>query len=152
MSCLFCRIAAGELPSAELYQDARVFAFLDINPLRKGHALLVPKQHTGKLEEATAEDAAALMRAAQSLTRALCRATGAADATIAINNGPAAGQEVGHLHLHIIPRQSGDGAGPIHDLFAKAPRPRPSPDELNDLAVEVQSILDAPVPRPGGRP
>jgi len=148
-SCLFCRIAARELPSAELLDDERVFAFLDINPLRRGHALLVPKHHAAKLEDTSPEDAAALMRATQRLTRALAQATGAPDATVAINNGPAAGQEVAHLHIHIVPRQAGDQAGPIHDLFAQA-RPRPDPEELNDLAVEVQERLAATVSR-GGR-
>ena len=144
-SCLFCRIAASELPSAEVYEDERVFGFLDINPLRPGHALLVPKRHAAKLEETPAEDAAALMKATQRLTAALCRATGAADATVAINNGPAAGQEVAHVHIHIVPRQAGDGGGPIHDLFKAGHRPRPSPDELNDLAVEVQALLASPI-------
>ncbi|MFO1533478.1 MAG: HIT domain-containing protein [Thermoplasmatota archaeon] len=147
MSCLFCRIAAGELPSAELYQDDRVFAFLDINPLRTGHALIVPKRHAARLEETSPEDAAALMRATQRIVAALGRATGAADATVAVNNGPAAGQEVPHVHVHVVPRGPGDGAGPIHDLF-KSERPRPSPEDLNDLAVRVQEILAAP----GGRP
>jgi histidine triad (HIT) family protein len=147
-SCIFCRIAAGELPSAELLDDERVYAFLDINPLRAGHALLVPKRHAAKLEEVPDADAAALMRATQRVTTALCKATGATDATIAINDGPAAGQEVPHLHIHIVPRRPGDGAGPIHDLF-KHNRPRPSPEDLNDLAVRVQGLLAAAT-APGG--
>lgn len=141
MDCLFCRIAAGNLPSAELYQDERVFAFLDIHPLRPGHALLVPKRHAARLEDATADDAGALMRAAQKLAKALCKATGAPDATIAINNGPAAGQEVPHLHLHIVPRAKGDGAGPVHAAF-KGPVDMASED-LHDLAIKVQSMLPA---------
>jgi histidine triad (HIT) family protein len=139
-SCIFCRIAARELPSAELYEDDRVFAFLDINPLRLGHALIVPKRHAAKLEDSTPEDAAALMAAARRLAPLLGELTGAPDATVAINNGPAAGQEVPHLHLHVVPRRAGDGAGPVHALFAEG-RPRPSPEELEDLAVRVQARL-----------
>lgn len=138
-SCLFCRIASRELPSAELLDEERVFAFLDINPLARGHALLVPKRHAPRLEDAPAEDVAALMKAAQKLSRSLCKLTGNPDATIAINNGPAAGQEVQHLHIHIVPRNSGDGHGPIHALFGgtmKVP-----PDELHDLAILVQADL-----------
>jgi histidine triad (HIT) family protein len=137
--CLFCRIAGGTLPSAELYQDERVFAFLDINPLRPGHALLVPKHHAAKLEDATPEDAAALMSAARKLTPILCKATGAPDATIAINNGPAAGQEVQHVHMHIVPRSKGDGAGPMHAAFPP-PSAMPS-EELHDLAIQVQRLI-----------
>ncbi len=139
MDCLFCRIAAGSLPSAEVYQDERVFAFLDIHPLRPGHVLLVPKRHAAKLEDVGAEDAAALMASARKLTMALCKATGAPDATIAINNGPAAGQEVQHMHVHIVPRRRDDGAGPVHAAF-----PAPvsmSSEELHDVAIKVQQIL-----------
>jgi histidine triad (HIT) family protein len=137
--CLFCAIAAGRIPSAELYQDERVFAFLDINPLRPGHALVVTKAHAAKLEDAPPEDAAALAQAARLLAPALCRATRTQDSTIAINNGPDAGQEVHHVHLHIVPRTKSDGAGPIHALFGS--RPRMSSNELHDIAVQVQAQL-----------
>lgn len=139
--CLFCRIAAGTLPSAELYQDGQVFAFLDINPLRPGHAILVPKRHAAKLEDATPEDAAALMAAARRLAPLLCKAANAPDATIAINNGPGAGQEVPHLHIHIVPRRKDDGAGPIHAAFPGLVA-MPSED-LHDLAIKVQRLVDA---------
>lgn len=142
MGCLFCRIAAGELPSAEVWQDDRVFAFLDINPLMPGHTLVVPKAHAARLEDCDPEDADALVRAAQRLAPRLAHATGHPDCTVAINNGPAAGQEVQHLHLHLIPRRAGDGHGPIHALF-KGARPRPSSDELHDLAIRLQRSLGA---------
>ncbi|MES2155127.1 MAG: HIT family protein [bacterium] len=137
--CLFCRIAAGNLPSAELYQDERVFAFLDIHPLRPGHTLLVPKRHTAKLEDASPEDAAALIAAARRLTKALGKATGATDATLAIHNGPAAGQEVQHLHMHIVPRTKGDGGGPIHAAFKGTTTA--ASEDLHDLAIKVQRIV-----------
>jgi histidine triad (HIT) family protein len=141
VSCLFCRIANGELPSASLYEDDRVAAFLDINPLRMGHALVVPKRHAARLAETAPEDAAALLAAARLLVPALCGATGSPDATIAINDGPGAGQEVPHVHLHIVPRKAGDGAGPVHALFKE--RPRPSAEELEDLAMRVQATVGA---------
>lgn len=148
VECLFCAIAAGRIPSAELYQDERVFAFLDINPLAPGHALVVPKAHAERLEAAAPADAAAVVAAAQRLLPVLAAETGAPDATVAFNNGPAAGQEVQHLHLHIVPRRAGDGAGPIHHLFKAGPRKVPS-EELHDLAIRVQSRLDG---RPIGLP
>ena len=142
--CLFCAIAAGDIPSANLYEDGRVVAFLDIKPLAAGHALVVPKRHAAKLEDASAEDRRALMDAAALLTPILCRETGTKDATVAINNGPDAGQEVQHVHLHIVPRAASDGAGPIHALFDR--RPSISSEDLHDLAVRVQTAVSS-----GGR-
>lgn len=148
VDCLFCAIATGRIPSAELYQDDRVFAFLDINPLAPGHTLVVPKAHAERLESAAPADAAAVLAAAQRLLPVLAAETGAPDATVAFNNGPAAGQEVKHLHLHLVPRSPGDGAGPIHHLFKAGPR-KPSSEELHDLAIRVQSRLEGrPLRRP----
>jgi histidine triad (HIT) family protein len=142
--CLFCAIAAGDIPSAHLYEDGRVTAFLDIRPLAAGHALIVPKKHAAKLEDATPEDRHALMDAAALLAPILCRETSAKDCTIAINNGPEAGQEVQHVHVHLVPRRSSDGAGPIHALFRHPPSM--SSEEMHDLAVKVQAAVEA-----GGR-
>ena len=138
--CLFCAIASGEIPSANLYEDGRVFAFLDINPLAPGHTLVVPKRHTAKLEQCDPKDAAALLEAVQRLLPVLCRETGHPDATVAVNNGPGAGQEVAHLHVHIVPRKTGDGYGPIHALFPD--RRKAESEELHDLAVRVQKALE----------
>lgn len=138
--CLFCAIAAGDIPASKVHEDDRTVAFLDINPLQRGHALVIPKAHAAKLEDASAEDAAAVIHAAQTLAPALCSAVGAVDATVAINNGPDAGQEVGHLHLHIVPRTQGDAAGPIHALFAD--RPTPDADELTELAATVRAAME----------
>lgn len=140
--CLFCRIAAGELPSASVFEDGRVFAFLDINPLAPGHTLIVPKAHAGRLQDAKPGDAEALMAAAKTLLPVLAHVVGAPDATVAINNGPAAGQEVGHVHVHIVPRRVGDGGGPIHAAFGHGPQRMPS-EELHDIAVKVQQRLEA---------
>jgi histidine triad (HIT) family protein len=137
--CLFCAIAAGDIPSAQLYEDGRVAAFLDIRPLAAGHALVVPKRHAAKLEDASAEDRHALVDAVALLAPILCRETGAKDCTVAINNGPDAGQEVQHVHVHLVPRRAGDGAGPVHAL--PWPRPSLSSEEMHDLAVRVQAAV-----------
>ena len=79
------------------------------------------------------------MQLAQRVVPAVCKTVGAPDATIAIHDGPAAGQEVPHVHMHIIPRRANDGGGPVHALFQRPPRP--SPEELNDLAMDVQVLL-----------
>jgi histidine triad (HIT) family protein len=147
VECLFCAIATGRIPSAELYQDERVFAFLDINPLAPGHTLVVPKAHADRLETAAPSDAGAVMAAAQRLLPVLAAETGSPDFTLAFNNGPAAGQEVKHVHLHIVPRRKDDGAGPVHSLFPRGPR-KPDSEELHDLAIRVQSRLEGrPLPR-----
>lgn len=139
--CLFCAIAAGDIPSAHLYEDGRVFAFLDIKPLAPGHALVVPKRHAAKLEDATPEDRHALMEAVALLAPVLCRETDAKDCTVAVNNGPDAGQEVQHVHVHLVPRKAGDGAGPIHAMHW--PRPSVPSEEMHDLAVRVSSAFEA---------
>lgn len=116
-------------------------AFLDIQPLQRGHALVIPKAHAAKLEDASPEDAAAIMATTQRVAPALCSVVGASDATIAINDGPDAGQEVAHLHVHVIPRRPGDSGGPVHALFGK--RPTPDADELKELAGTVAAALEA---------
>ena len=138
--CIFCAIAQGNIPSAHLYEDGRVLAFLDIRPLALGHALVVPKRHAAKLEDASPEDRPAMMDAAALLAPILGRETGSKDCTIAINNGPDAGQEVAHVHVHLVPRKAGDGVGPVHAL--PWPRPSVTSEELHDLAVRVQTAVE----------
>lgn len=117
MTCLFCRIAAGEIPSEKVLEDDRAFAFLDIRPLTRGHVLVIPKRHAERLADMAPEDAAAVMRLAQRLTRRQAEALGAEGVTVAVNDGRAAGQEVMHVHVHLVPRSEKDGSGPIHRMF-----------------------------------
>lgn len=138
--CIFCAIAQGNIPSAHLYEDGRVLAFLDIRPLAPGHCLIVPKKHAAKLEDASPEDRHAMMDAAALLAPILGRETGSKDCTIAVNNGPDAGQDVAHVHLHLVPRRPDDAAGPIHALFRH--KPTVTSEELHDLAVRVQTAVE----------
>lgn len=133
--CIFCAIAKGDIPCTSVHEDAFTLGFLDINPLARGHALVIPKHHDGRLADLPGDVAAAVMHAVQRLTPKLCAAVGAEDATIAINDGPDAGQEVPHVHVHIIPRRPGDSGGPVHALFSK--RPTPDADDLEAIAKEV---------------
>lgn len=132
---IFSAIVRGDIPCVRVHEDALTLGFLDINPLARGHALVIPKMEAPKLSDLPADVAAALMHAVQSLTPKLCAAVGATDATIAINDGPDAGQEVPHCHVHIIPRRPGDAGGPVHALFAK--RPEPDMDDMQAIAKEV---------------
>ncbi len=139
--CLFCAIARGDLPATKVWEDDATIAFLDINPLARGHTLVIPREHAAKVEDASEDAVAAVMQTARRITSALCEVTSCPDATLAINNGPAAGQEVPHLHLHVIPRTRGDAAGPVHAMFAH--RPHVEAEELQQLAAEVQEALGA---------
>ena len=103
---IFTKIIAGEIPSHKIYEDDLVFAFLDINPLAPGHTLLVPKEAAVTLDQLSDESAAAIGRVLPRLCRAVMSATGAAAYNILQNNHALAGQEVMHVHFHIIPRQS----------------------------------------------
>ena len=119
--CLFCRIAQGQIPSHKVHEDDATFAFLDIRPLTKGHTLVIPKTHVPRFEDLPTKDAEALFRVVHALLPRICHAVGAPASTVAINNGRESGQEVPHVHVHIVPRTKGDPGGPIHALFATRP-------------------------------
>jgi histidine triad (HIT) family protein len=107
--CIFCKIAAGEIPSAKVYEDATKLAFMDINPVQPGHVLLIPKKHYERLTELPDETAADLAAALPRLARAAVAAAHADGFNIFQTNGRCAGQSVSHVHLHIIPRRNDDG-------------------------------------------
>jgi histidine triad (HIT) family protein len=134
-SCIFCRIVDGEIPSRTVYEDDDVLAFLDANPLAPGHTLVVPKSHRGRLNDADADEAADVFGAVHELTPRIESAVDAPATTVAINNGEAAGQEVPHVHVHVIPRFEGDGGGPIHAVAGG--RPDLSEEELDDIAERI---------------
>jgi histidine triad (HIT) family protein len=108
---LFDKIIRGEIPSYKIYEDEHVFAFLDIGPLSRGHALVVPKESKAHLHELSDDSAAAIGRALPRLCRAVLKATGATDYNVLQNNGKAAHQAVFHVHFHIIPRFEREGLG-----------------------------------------
>jgi histidine triad (HIT) family protein len=108
MSCIFCRIANGELPSAKVFETDRALAFLDINPVNLGHTLLVPKAHHATLADLPEDIAAHLGSLLPRLCKAIRAAAGVEHLNIIMNNGAVAGQTVDHAHWHIIPRFRGD--------------------------------------------
>lgn len=109
MDCIFCKIAAGEIPSVRVYEDDRVLAFMDINPLSKGHLLIIPKAHAATIYEITEDDFLAVMSATHKLAAAVKKALNPDGINLLQLNGRAANQVVPHLHMHIVPRWSGDG-------------------------------------------
>jgi histidine triad (HIT) family protein len=109
--CVFCRIAAGELPAAKVLETDAVLAFMDINPLSPGHVLVVPKRHYERLTDMPANAMAAVAKVLPAVARAAVAATKAEGFNVYQTNGACAGQQVAHVHFHIIPRRLGDGLG-----------------------------------------
>jgi histidine triad (HIT) family protein len=109
--CVFCKIRDGAIPSAKLYEDERTFAIMDINPLNPGHCLVILKRHAPTIFDADAEDLGAAITAAKRVATALRAALKPDGLNMLQANGAAAFQSVPHLHLHLIPRFTGDGKG-----------------------------------------
>ena len=108
---IFTKIIKGEIPCHKVFENEHVFAFLDINPLSDGHTLVIPKRQVERLEDLPPDEAAAVARMLGEIAKRVLEATGAKDYNILQNNGPTSGQEVPHVHFHIIPRSAGDGLG-----------------------------------------
>ncbi len=104
---IFTKIISGEIPCHKIYEDDAVFSFLDINPLSKGHALVIPKEPAVTLDKLSDDAAAALGRVLPRIARAVMAATGTSEYNILQNNGPGAHQAVMHVHFHIIPKEAG---------------------------------------------
>jgi len=107
--CIFCRIVKGEIPCARIYETDQALAFLDIAPVAPGHALVIPKAHHETLFDLPETLGGHLLAAQQRVGRAILAATGATGLNVQMNNFATAGQMVFHAHLHLIPRQAGDG-------------------------------------------
>lgn len=108
-SCLFCRIANDEIPSQKLYENEDFLAFLDLYPIAKGHALVIPKEHSHCFEEVDVSKGTELLSLVKKIAKAVKKATGAPAFNIGLNNGKEAGQVIMHTHFHIIPRFENDG-------------------------------------------
>lgn len=109
MDCIFCKIVNNEIPSVKVYEDNRVYAFLDINPLNDGHLLVIPKAHAETIHEITEADFVAVAAATHKLAAAVRKVLKPEGINLMQLNGKAANQVVPHLHVHIVPRWSGDG-------------------------------------------
>lgn len=138
IDCIFCRIIKGKVFAHRVFENKNILAFLDMHPLSKGHTLVIPKPHVARLEELNFEDCEALFKSVYELVSTIQDAVNAPSTTIAINNGVESGQEIQHVHVHIIPRFKNDGGGPIHILMKRRPHIR------LDVMIEIaQKILDA---------
>jgi len=109
--CVFCKIVAGAIPCQKVFEDDGCLAFLDIGPLAEGHLLVIPKGHYTTLDEMSSEVIAGLAGHLPRLVAAVTEVTGADGCNVLQNNGRVAGQVVGHVHFHVIPRRESDGLG-----------------------------------------
>lgn len=109
MPCLFCQIIAKEIPSTPVYEDADVYAFLDIHPVNPGHVLVVPKRHCTGFLDCDASTVQTWIVATQKIARAMKEGLSLEGLNLEQNEGTVAGQVVPHLHIHIVPRRSDDG-------------------------------------------
>jgi diadenosine tetraphosphate (Ap4A) HIT family hydrolase len=134
--CLFCAIVAGRLPSSKVYSDEVVVAFLDIRPLTTGHLLVVPRTHAPSLAALDEPTGAQMFTTAQRLAAAV-RASGlpCEGIDLFLADGAVAGQEVFHVHLHVLPRNSGDG------FSISAQRREPDRAELDTTAELIRAVL-----------
>ncbi len=121
--CIFCRLVAGEIPSARVYEDALTIAFMDIGQVNPGHVLVATKRHAATLLDITAEEAAAVMQTAQQVARAVQAAFNPPGLTLLQANGREGDQTVFHFHLHVVPRHAQDG---IALTWGRAKTRRPS--------------------------
>lgn len=128
--CIFCQIADGDSPATHVDEDERTISFMDINPVSRGHALVIPRAHSVDLSDIDPEDFAAVSTAAHRLAARVPDALGADGVNLLVCSGRAAWQTVFHFHIHVIPRYAGDGVKP------------PWPHIPGDLA-EIETAAEA---------
>jgi histidine triad (HIT) family protein len=114
MDCIFCKIVSGEIPSTKIWEDENFFAFLDAHPVTEGHTLVIPKKHFGNLQELTDDVLEKYLSAIKKVADLIMKKYNAEGFNLSLNNGKVAGQVVGHVHFHIIPRKTGDGKRGIY--------------------------------------
>jgi histidine triad (HIT) family protein len=130
MDCIFCKIISGQIPAKKVYETQSSLAFLDAFPLTRGHVLVVPKTHYITVQQMSKSDNADLFESVRLISNKIERI--APSSLLAIHNGKESGQEIPHVHVHIIPRNSNDGVGPVHSMFTN--RPKLSDNEINEIA------------------
>ncbi len=134
MDCIFCKIVKGEIPAKIIQETTKSLAFMDAFPLTKGHSLVIPKNHYEKLQEIPPEENAELFETVRNVLSKVDKLTNAT--LVALHNGKDSGQEVPHVHIHLIPRSKQDSAGPVHSMFKD--RPKLSDEEFVDLFEKLK--------------
>lgn len=136
--CIFCKIINGDIPSAKVYEDENVLAFLDISQVTKGHTLVIPKVHKENVYELPEETAANVFKTVPKIANAIKAAYDPIGLNVLQNNGEAAGQSVFHFHMHLIPRYGkGDGFGAVW----KTHQDDYTQDDYKKIAAEINSKI-----------
>jgi len=131
--CIFCRIVKGEIPAEKVYEDDHALAFLDILPRSPGHVMVIPKTHAKTFLDLPENLIGPFFLAAQKVLGMLKKALAPDGFTLGINHGKVSGQEVDHLHLHIMPRWRGDGGHPLQSVISNPPS-----EELRIIADRIR--------------
>ena len=134
MDCVFCKIASNEITSRVIFETENSLAFLDAFPLSIGHTLVIPKSHYKKIQDMPSDINTDLFLAVQKVTKKIDMITGST--LLAIHNGEDSGQEIPHVHVHLIPRSKDDNAGPIHRMFNEPPKI--SDSDLDQLCKKLK--------------
>jgi histidine triad (HIT) family protein len=134
MDCIFCKITSGEIPTKIITETQNSIAFLDAFPLAKGHTLVIPKIHHEKIQDLTSEENSDLFSTVHKIISKVDKLTGST--LVAIHNGKEAGQEIPHVHVHLVPRSADDSGGPIHCLFDSTLNV--SDSELNEIYEKLK--------------
>ena len=132
MRCLFCSMVNKEVPVWVIYEDEKTLAFLDIHPRAPGHTIIIPKSHVASLLDLEDRDVEPLFGAVKAVQTRILEVLHPEGFTIGVNQGHAAGQEIDHLHVHILPRFSGDGGKAIQGLVNN-----PSKESLKEMAEKL---------------
>jgi histidine triad (HIT) family protein len=135
--CIFCSIVDGEIPSHTVYEDDQTVAFLDANPLARGHTVVIPREHHERIEELPRKTAESLFATIHDLVPIIEDAVGADASNVGFNDGEAAGQMVPHVHGHIVPRFEGDDGRNFHAVAAS--QKDLSEEELAQIAADVRA-------------
>jgi histidine triad (HIT) family protein len=133
-NCIFCKIVAGEIPSTRVYEDADTLAFMDIGPVIKGHTLVIPKHHYDPITKTPV--LARLMKVVQKIAQAQMNGLKADGVNVLNANGTAAGQQVPHIHFHVVPRFKTDG-----HHWNWAAKKYDSMEEMKKLADEIKKSI-----------
>ena len=137
--CVFCKIIKGVLPISKIYEDDELLAFLDIQPVNKGHVLIIPKQHKELIAELEDKTLGNMIALANKINQAIRKSDIKSEGiNLFLADGEAAGQEVFHVHLHVIPRFSKDGFGFV---FPEDYKNKPQREDLNIISQKIQSHL-----------
>ena len=136
MDCIFCKIAKKEIPSKIITETRNSIAFLDVFPLSRGHTLVIPKCHYEKVQDMTDMDSTDLFNTVHKVISKVDKLTGAT--LLAIHNGKGSGQEIPHVHVHLIPRELSDQAGSVHRMFEDTPKF--SDEELDELCTKIKNM------------